>query len=140
LCPVSAPLSLAFIMPRDCRVGKTASRSWCWGQRSVLSSSSSLVGGGQAGDVLLRRTLSRVVADGDGDTRGRGCEKDGSQCIAGIGSRRGEVLRSSYAVVVLVVGRALSFVMAGGCSRAPNQRALAQLREPTNPGTAAAVQ
>lgn len=27
LWPVSAPLSLAFISPRDCRVGKTASRS-----------------------------------------------------------------------------------------------------------------
>lgn len=28
LWPVSAPLSLAFISPRDCRVGKTASRSY----------------------------------------------------------------------------------------------------------------
>lgn len=27
LWPVSAPLSFAFISPRDCRVGKTASRS-----------------------------------------------------------------------------------------------------------------
>jgi len=28
LWPVSAPLSLAFIKPRDCRVGKTGSRSY----------------------------------------------------------------------------------------------------------------
>lgn len=28
LCPVSAPFSLAFIRPNDCRVGNTASRSW----------------------------------------------------------------------------------------------------------------
>jgi hypothetical protein len=32
LCPVSAPLSLAFMMPKDCRVGNTASRS-CVGHR-----------------------------------------------------------------------------------------------------------
>lgn len=35
LCPVSAPFSFAFMIPSDCRVGKTASRS-CYEASSVF--------------------------------------------------------------------------------------------------------